>query len=55
MVKKELNQLHFYINGEEVEDSPHVFRKFSGNKIGFITGSKTAKFQNQNEQISEKK
>ncbi|WP_338869718.1 hypothetical protein WBJ53_20865 [Spirosoma sp. SC4-14] len=46
MIKKELNQLHFYINGEEVVDSPHVFRKFRGNKIGFITGSKTVKFQN---------
>lgn len=46
MVRKEMNQLHFYINGEEVEDSPHVFRKFKGSKIGFITSSKTVKFQN---------
>jgi hypothetical protein len=52
MVKKELNQLHFYINGEEVEDSPHVFRKFSGNKIGVITASKTVKFQNLNVEIT---
>lgn len=46
MIKKEMNLLHFYINGEEVQDSPHVFRKFGGTKIGFITSAKTVKFQN---------
>ncbi|GAB3887278.1 hypothetical protein GCM10028825_18000 [Spirosoma agri] len=45
-VKKELNQLHFYINGKEVEDSPHVFRPFKGNGVGFVTASPTVKFQN---------
>lgn len=44
-IRKELNQLHFYINGQEVEDSPHVFRPFKGNGIGFIAASPTVKFQ----------
>lgn len=55
MIKKEMNLLHFYINGEEVQDSPHVFRKFGGTKIGFITSAKTVKFQNLKVQTESRK
>ena len=38
-------QLHFYINGKEVEDSPHPYQPFKGNGIGFISFAEAVKFQ----------
>lgn len=37
--------LHFYVNGREVEDSPHPFRPFKGNGVGFISFAEAVKFQ----------
>ena len=45
-VSKQQNKLYFYINGQEIADSPQEFRPFKGNSIGFITGSSTMKFKN---------
>ncbi len=44
-IRRTGEQLHFYINGQEVEDSPHPFRPFKGNGIGFITYAEAIKFQ----------
>lgn len=38
-------ELHFFINGREVEDSPHPYRPFKGNGVGFITYANAVKFQ----------
>ena len=38
-------ELHFFINGKEVEDSPHPYRPFKGNGVGFITYANAVKFQ----------
>ncbi len=45
-VVKEKEQLHFYINDRELQDSPFEFRQFRGNKIGFISSGEAIKFQN---------
>jgi hypothetical protein len=44
-IRRTGNELHFYINGKEVEDSPHPFRPFRGNGIGFISYANAVKFQ----------
>ncbi|CCH54177.1 hypothetical protein BN8_03322 [Fibrisoma limi BUZ 3] len=50
-VRKAGDKLHFYINGREVENSPHDFRLFNGNGIGFISASTTVKFLNLQVQL----
>ncbi len=45
-ISKQQNKLYFYINGQEIADSPHEFRPFKGNSIGFITGPSAMKFKN---------
>lgn len=45
-VSKQQDKLSFYINGQEIADSPYEFRPFRGNGIGFITGTSTMKFKN---------
>jgi hypothetical protein len=44
-IRRTGEQLHFYINGKEVEDSPHPFRPFKGNGVGFISFTEAVKFQ----------
>ncbi|CCG99878.1 hypothetical protein FAES_1869 [Fibrella aestuarina BUZ 2] len=44
-IRRTGDQLHFYINGREVEDSPHPYRPFKGNGIGFISYANAVKFQ----------
>ena len=44
-IRRTGSQLHFYVNGNEVEDSPHPFKPFKGNGVGFITFAEAAKFQ----------
>lgn len=44
-IRRTGEQLHFYINGNEVEDSPHPFRNFKGTGIGFINFAEAVKFQ----------
>ncbi|RIV18131.1 hypothetical protein DYU11_29695 [Fibrisoma montanum] len=51
MIRKAGDKLHFYINGREVENSPHEFRLFNGNGIGFISASTTVKFLNLQVQL----
>ena len=45
-VSKQQNKLYFYVNGQEIADSPQEFHPFKGNGIGFITGTSTMKFKN---------
>lgn len=44
-IRRTGDQLHFYINGREVEDSPHPYRPFKGNGVGFISYANAVKFQ----------
>jgi len=44
-IRRTGEQLHFYVNGREVEDSPHPFRPFKGNGVGFISYAEAVKFQ----------
>jgi hypothetical protein len=44
-IRRTGQELHFYINGQEVEDSPHPFRPFRGNGVGFISYANAVKFQ----------
>jgi hypothetical protein len=44
-IRRTGEQLHFYINGKEVEDSPHPFRPFKDNGVGFISFTEAVKFQ----------
>ncbi|MEZ0611533.1 hypothetical protein ACAW74_23680 [Fibrella sp. WM1] len=44
-IRRTGDQLHFYINGREVEDSPHPFKPFKGNGVGFISYANAVKFQ----------
>lgn len=44
-IRRTGEQLHFYINGREVEDSPHPYRPFRGNGVGFISYANAVKFQ----------
>ncbi|MBO0948214.1 LamG-like jellyroll fold domain-containing protein [Fibrella forsythiae] len=44
-VRRTGNELHFYINGREVEDSPHPYRPFKGNGVGFISFAEAVKYQ----------
>ncbi|WP_375447175.1 hypothetical protein [uncultured Fibrella sp.] len=44
-IRRTGEQLHFYINGNEVEDSPHPYRPFKGTGIGFINFAEAVKFQ----------
>ena len=44
-IRRTGDQLHFYINGKEVEDSPHPYRPFKGNGVGFISFTNATKFQ----------
>ncbi len=45
-VVKEKDQLHFFINDRELQESPYDFRQFRGNKVGFISSGDAVKFQN---------
>ena len=44
-IRRTGEDLHFFINGKEVEDSPHSFRNFKGNGVGFISFTEATKFQ----------
>ncbi|MBO0933512.1 hypothetical protein [Fibrella aquatilis] len=44
-IRRTGDDLHFFINGKEVEDSPHSFRNFKGNGVGFISFTDATKFQ----------
>ncbi len=44
-IRRTGDELHFYVNGKEVEDSPHVFKNFKGNGVGFISFTEATKFQ----------
>ena len=44
-IRRTGDELHFYVNGKEVEDSPHPFRNFKGNSVGFISFTEATKFQ----------
>jgi hypothetical protein len=44
-IRRTGEQLHFYVNGAEVEDSPHPYRPFKGNGVGFISFADAIKFQ----------
>ena len=44
-IRRTGDDLHFYVNGKEVEDSPHIFKNFKGNGVGFISFTEATKFQ----------
>ena len=44
-IRRTGEQLHFYINGQEVEDSPHPYRPFKGNGVGCISFAEAVQFQ----------
>jgi hypothetical protein len=44
-IRRTGDELHFYVNGKEVEDSPHAFKNFKGNGVGFISFTEATKFQ----------
>ncbi|MEZ0542990.1 hypothetical protein [Fibrella arboris] len=44
-IRRTGEQLHFFLNGKEVEDSPHPYRPFKGNGVGFINFAEAVKFQ----------
>lgn len=44
-IRRTGDELHFYVNGKEVEDSPHPYRPFKGNGVGFISFAEAIKFQ----------
>ncbi|MEZ0482989.1 hypothetical protein [Fibrella aquatica] len=44
-IRRTGDQLHFYVNGKEVEDSPHPYRPFKGNGVGFVSFAEAVKFQ----------
>ncbi|MBO0935013.1 hypothetical protein J2I47_00500 [Fibrella sp. HMF5335] len=44
-IRRTGDDLHFYVNGKEVEDSPHPYRNFKGNSVGFISFTDATKFQ----------
>ncbi len=44
-IRREGDELHFYINDREVRSSPYPFRKFSGNGVGLTTTGYWTSFQ----------
>lgn len=44
-IRRTGDDLHFFVNGKEVEDSPHPYRAFKGNGVGFISFTEATKFQ----------